>query len=200
MYEYLQGKLTVKNLSYVTLDINGIGFKIYTTLKSYEVLNSLGEQEKLFIHTIVKEDDISFYGFKTEIEREFFRNCISISGVGAKKAIAILSTFNYSELTGIVKAKNSKELAKVPGIGVKKAEKIIIDLIDKLDNIDIMTNIVDESLLEIISKKENLRLALESLGYDKIDVSLIISDSEFKELEMQDLIKLALLNINKKKK
>ena len=63
-----------------------------------------------------------------------------------------------------------------------------------------MTNIVDESLLEIISKKENLRLALESLGYDKIDVSLIISDSEFKELEMQDLIKLALLNINKKKK
>ena len=96
MYEYLQGKLTVKNLSYVALDINGIGFKIYTTLKSYEVLNSLGEQEKLFIHTIVKEDDISFYGFKSEIEREFFRNCISISGVGAKKAIAILSTFNYS--------------------------------------------------------------------------------------------------------
>ena len=125
MYEYLQGKLTVKNLSYVALDINGIGFKIYTTLKSYEVLNSLGEQEKLFIHTIVKEDDISFYGFKSEIEREFFRNCISISGVGAKKAIAILSTFNYSELTGIVKSKNSKELAKVPGIGVKKAEKII---------------------------------------------------------------------------
>ena len=179
MYEYLQGKLTVKNLSYVALDINGIGFKVYTTLKSYEVLNSLGEEE---------------------IEREFFRNCISISGVGAKKAIAILSTFNYSELTGIVKSKNSKELAKVPGIGVKKAEKIIIDLIDKLDNIDVMANIVDESILEIISKKENLKLALESLGYDKVDVSIFISDAEFKELEMQELIKLALLNINKKKK
>ena len=120
--------------------------------------------------------------------------------MGAKKAIAILSTFNYSELTGIVKAKNAKELAKVPGIGIKKAEKIIIDLIDKLDNIDVMASIVDEDVLEIISKKENLKLALESLGYDKIDVSLIISDSEFKELDMQELIKLALLNINKKKK
>ena len=88
----------------------------------------------------------------------------------------------------------------MPGIGVKKAEKIIIDLIDKLDNIDVMANIVDESILEIISKKENLKLALESLGYDKVDVSIFISDTEFKELEMQELIKLALLNINKKKK
>ena len=199
MYEYLEGILTIKNLAYVVIDINGIGFKVNVSLKTYEALNSIGEKEKLYIYNKVSEDDISFFGFKTELEREIFKECLSISGIGAKKAIAILSTFTHNELAGIIASKNAKELSKVPGIGIKKAEKLIIDLTDKLNNLKIDT-IGSDDLLEIINKKENLRLALESLGYEKINVSSFITDDEIKEMDMQALIKLALLNINKNKK
>lgn len=199
MYEYLEGIVTIKNLNYVVIDINGIGFKIYTSIKSYEELSSIGEKDRLYIYTVVKEDDISFFGFKNELEREIFINCISINGIGAKKAIAILSTFTFEELSAIVETKNAKELSKVPGIGVKKAEKIIIDLTDKLTNLELVGNISNVEVLELYNKKENLKLALESLGYEKINLPSIIEDEEIKSMDMQELIKLALLRINKKK-
>lgn len=198
MYEYLEGIISIKNLNYIVVDINGIGFKVYISIKTYESLNLIGEKDRIYIYTVVKEDDISFFGFKSELEREIFINCISINGIGAKKAIAILSTFSHDELIAIVKSKNSKELSKVPGIGIKKAEKIIIDLSDKLDKFNV-SNTNSNELLEIINKKENLRLALESLGYEKINVTAYINDDEISKLTMQELIKLALLNINKKK-
>lgn len=198
MFEYIEGILSIKNLNYVVLNINGLGYKIYTSIKTYESLLSLGEKEKLYIYNLVKEDELSLYGFKTEIEREIFIYCISINGIGAKKALAILSTFTLEELASIASTKNYKELSKVPGIGIKKAEKIIVDLNDKLNNININT-VDNEEILEIMNKKENLRLAMESLGYEKINISNFISEEEIKELEMQDLIKIVLKNINNKK-
>ncbi|WP_156299467.1 Holliday junction branch migration protein RuvA [Streptobacillus canis] len=200
MYEYFEGILSIKNLNYVVIDINGVGYKIYTSIKTYDKLNSIGEKDKLFIHTIVKEDDISFFGFKTELERSIFLECIAINGIGAKKAIAILSNFEFEELAAIASSKNFKELAKVPGIGMKKAEKIMVDLADKLEGLSITSSAASQDILELYNKKENLRLALESLGYEKINVNTYVEDKEIKELSMQELIKLALLNINKKKK
>ncbi|CAM3081161.1 Holliday junction branch migration protein RuvA [Streptobacillus felis] len=200
MYEYFEGVITIKNLNYVVIDINGVGYKIYTSIKTYDKLNSIGKKDKLFIHTIVKEDDISFFGFKDELERSIFLECIAINGIGAKKAIAILSNFEFEELAAIASSKNFKELAKVPGIGMKKAEKIMVDLSDKLEGLRISKTATSQEMLEMYNKKENLKLALESLGYEKVNVSNLIEDSMIKELNMQELIKLALLNINKKKK
>ncbi|CAM3061163.1 Holliday junction branch migration protein RuvA [Streptobacillus ratti] len=200
MYEYFEGILSVKNLNYVVIDINGVGYKIYTSIKTYDKLNSIGEKDKLYIHTIVKEDDISFFGFKSELERSIFLECIAINGIGAKKAIAILSNFEFDELVAIASSKNFKELAKVPGIGMKKAEKIMVDLSDKLEGLKITSNVSNQDMLELYNKKENLRLALESLGYEKVNINNIIEDKYVKELNMQELIKMALLNINKKKK
>lgn len=198
MYEYLEGIIGIKNLNYIVVDINGIGFKVYTSIKTYEQLNSVGEKDRLFIHTIVKEDDISFFGFKSELEREIFLNFISINGIGAKKAISILSTFNFEELLAIVQTKNSKELSKVPGIGIKKAEKIIIDLSDKLDRLSLEVNINSNDALELYNKKENLKLALESLGYEKVDINKLVDKEDLNKLDIPELIKLALYRINKK--
>lgn len=198
MYEYIEGIISIKNMSYITIDINGLGYKVYVSIKTYENLAQIGEKDRLYIHTVVKEDDISFFGFKTTLEREIFNHCIAINGIGAKKAISILSLFSYEELVAIIKTKNSKELAKVPGIGVKKAEKIIIDLSDKIDNIDVPLNINNQDIIELMNKKENLKLALESLGYEKVNINNLIDEETIKKLSMQELIKLSLVNINKK--
>lgn len=185
-------------MSYITLDINGLGFKIYVSIKTYEKLSQIGEKDRLYIHTLVKEDEISFFGFKTTLEREIFNHCIAINGIGAKKAISILSLFSYEELVAIIKTKNSKELSKVPGIGIKKAEKIIIDLSDKIDAINVPLSINNDEIIEIINKKENLKLALESLGYEKVNIKELVDDESIKNLQMQELIKISLANINKK--
>ena len=98
MFEYISGKLTIKKIDYVALDINGLAYKVYVSLKTFEKLDNIGNDEKLYIYTNVKEDDISLYGFKTQNERELFKALISISGVGPKLGIAILSTLIHEKL------------------------------------------------------------------------------------------------------
>ena len=138
MFEYIFGELKVKKVDYIALDINGLAYKIYISLKTFEKLEEIGQKEKVYIHTNVKEDDISFYGFKTENERELFKALISISGVGPKLAIAILSTFNTREVIDIVTGDEAKIFTRVPGLGVKKAQKIILDLKDKVKKLNII--------------------------------------------------------------
>lgn len=84
MFEYIMGELTVKKVDYIALDINGLAYKIFISLKTYEALGEVGVDQKVYIHTNVKEDDISFYGFKSENERELFKALVSISGVLTK--------------------------------------------------------------------------------------------------------------------
>ena len=102
MFEYIKGELTVKKVDYIAIDINGLAYKVYISLKTYESLGDLGSNQKVYIYTNVKEDNISFYGFKSENERELFRSLVSISGVGPKLALAILSTYNTKDVIDIV--------------------------------------------------------------------------------------------------
>ena len=124
MFEYISGKLTIKKIDYVALDINGLAYKVYVSLKTFEKLNNIGNDEKLYVYTNVKEDDISLYGFKTQNERELFKALISISGVGPKLGIAILSTFNTREIIDIVNENESKIFTRVPG-GCSPTERIL---------------------------------------------------------------------------
>lgn len=213
MFEYILGKLAVKKIDYVALEINGLAYKIYISLKTFEKIADIGNNEKLYIFTNVKEDDISLYGFKTQNERELFKALISISGVGPKLAIAILSTFNMREIIEIVMEDESKIFTRVPGLGMKKAQKIILDLKDKVKKINV-TEIIEETsnissgkliALEssdpkILLMKEDLKLALESLGYTNTDISKWIKDSELAQLkDISEAIKLVLQKIQSKK-
>lgn len=213
MFEYILGKLVIKKIDYVALEINGLAYKIYISLKTFEKIADIGNNEKLYIFTNVKEDDISLYGFKTQNERELFKALISISGVGPKLAIAILSTFNMREIIEIVTEDESKIFTRVPGLGMKKAQKIILDLKDKVKKINV-TEIIEETsnissgkliALEssdpkILLMKEDLKLALESLGYTNTDISKWIKDSELAQLkDISEAIKIVLQKIQNKK-
>lgn len=208
MFEYIFGKLAIKKVDYVAIDINGLAYKIYISLKTFEKLNEIGKDEKLYIFTNVKEDDISFYGFKTQNERELFRELITISGVGPKLAIAILSTFEVQEVIEIVSIDETKIFTKVPGLGLKKAQKIILDLKDKVKKLNISESFEEKNKnsqinfnSEILNLKEDLKLALDSLGYQNEDVSKWITDEELCEIsDISEVIKIVLQKIQSKKR
>ena len=207
MFEYICGKLSVKKIDYVALDINGLAYKIYISLKTFEKMSNIESTEKLYIHTNVKEDNISLYGFKTQNERELFKALISVNGVGPKLAIAILSTFNTKEIVDIILENEPKIFIKVPGLGIKKAQKIILDLKDKVKKIE-FSEIINEnsntlngnntSSSEILLIKEDLKLALESLGYADTDVSKWIKNDELIKIKnISEAIKIILKRIQK---
>ena len=207
MFEYICGKLSVKKIDYVALDINGLAYKIYISLKTFEKMSNIESTEKLYIHTNVKEDDISLYGFKTQNERELFKALISVNGVGPKLAIAILSTFNTKEIVDIILENEPKIFIKVPGLGIKKAQKIILDLKDKVKKLE-FSEIINEnsntlngnntSSSEILLMKEDLKLALESLGYADTDVSNWIKNDELIKIKnISEAIKIILKRIQK---
>ena len=191
MFEYIFGELTVKKIDYVALDINGLAYKIFISLKTFETLGEVGQDEKLYTHTHVKEDDISFYGFKTENERELFKALISTSGVGPKLALAILSTYNVKDVINIVVESNSKLFKKLNIIetynenGEISRGKVIIS---------------DTSNTKILLMKEDIKLALESLGYVNADVSKWIKDEELSNInDIGEAIKTILQKIQNKK-
>ena len=208
MFEYIFGKLAIKKVDYVAIDINGLAYKIYISLKAFEKLNEIGKDEKLYIFTNVKEDNISFYGFKTQNERELFKELIMISGVGPKLAIAILSTFEVKEVIEIVSVDEIKIFTKVPGLGLKKAQKIILDLKDKVKKLNISESFEEKNKnsqinfnSEILILKEDLKLALDSLGYQNEDVSKWITDEELCEIgDISEVIKIVLQKIQSKKR
>ncbi len=213
MFEYIMGELTVKKVDYIALDINGLAYKIFISLKTYEALGEVGVDQKVYIHTNVKEDDISFYGFKSENERELFKALVSISGVGPKLALAILSTYNTKDVIDIVLDANVKLLTKVPGLGDKKAQKLILDLKDKVKKLNVLeiyrengevsqgkSIISDTSNSRVLMMKEDLKLALESLGYSNPDLSKWINDEELATYDrIEDAIKLILQKTQSKK-
>ena len=207
MFEYISGKLSVKKIDYVALDINGLAYKIYISLKTFEKISNVGNIEKLYIHTNVKEVDISLYGFKTQNERELFRALISVNGVGPKLAITILSTFNTKEIIEIITENEFKIFIRVPGLGIKKAQKIILDLKDKMKKLELSeienesTNTLNENNMsnsKFLLMKEDLKLALESLGYVDTDISKWIKNDELIKLKnISEAIKIILKRMQK---
>lgn len=178
MYEYIKGKLTIKALDYACIDVNGVGYILYIPFKTYENLGSIDSEQILYTHLQVKEDDMKLYGFKTLEERNLFRKIISVNGIGPKIALAILSMYAPSEITSIILNEDAKMLSKVNGLGLKKAQKLIIELKDKVDSIGIEN-------IEIFNKhiiKNEIKQALEALGYVKLKIEDYITDDEIEKI------------------
>ncbi len=172
MYEYIKGKLTVKKIEYVALEVNGVAYKIYISLKTYE--NIKEEEEKLYIYTYVKEDAFRLYGFLDENERELFSIFLSAAGVGPKLAVAILSTYGVSELKDIISMEDIKRLSKVPGIGAKKGQKIVLEVKDKIKASLKYSDDIPVETRKISVIEDDVRMAFASLGYSDKEVDKII--------------------------
>ena len=166
MYEYIEGKITVKKVDYVAIDINGAAYKIFISLKTYEsIQNSV---EKLYIHTYVREDILKLYGFYSEEERTVFEIVLNATGVGPKAAVAILSTYTTEEIKEIITKEDVKMLSKVPGIGAKKGQKLILDIKDKMNLLNVTGSEKKTSSTSML--EQDILLAMESLGYGAKDL------------------------------
>lgn len=179
MYEYINGILVDKALDYALIDNNGICYIIYIPFKTYEKLNIVNEKQKLYLYQFVKEDDLRLYGFSTKEEREIFKLTISVSGIGPKIALAILSFFSPQELSLIFKNDDHMALSKVNGLGVKKAQKLIIELKDKIP----MYDEPNDEKYELFNIKNDIKLALQSLGFDRINVEQYLTDEHILEIK-----------------
>ncbi|MDD5226110.1 MAG: Holliday junction branch migration protein RuvA [Candidatus Omnitrophica bacterium] len=168
MYHYLNGKIAEKTPTAVILDVNGIGYEVRVSLSTFSSLPNLGETVKLFTHFVVREDAQLLYGFATEEEREAFRLLISISGIGPKLAITLLSGVTLPELKRAIQEKNIPVLTAISGIGQKTAERVIIELKDKIGKTEVSAGkeiVHDASVSD--QMVEDSVAALVSLGYTK---------------------------------
>src|SRR5574344_177024 len=132
MIAYLKGILAEKNLEFIVIDVNGIGYKIYMPKSSIEKMEEVGTTLKVNTFMRIREDDISIYGFKTQEELNMFELLISVGGIGAKIAVSILSEMQPSKFAMAVITNDANTLKKLPGIGAKTAQRIILELKDKI--------------------------------------------------------------------
>lgn len=195
MIGFIKGKILDKKPTKLLLDVNGVGFLINISINTFEKINEQVEVA-LFTHLHVKEDALDLYGFYSSAEKEMFELLISISGIGPKSAQSILSGIQIEDLKDALKTANISRLISIPGIGRKTAERMMIELRDKVDSVstdDVKINGNSSSL------KNDAIAALINLGYNqKISERVVRSILDLKpNSTIEDLIREALNNLNK---
>ena len=163
MYSFIEGKITEKNPAYAVIETGGIGYVINISLNTYSQIKDK-DSFKILTHLIVREDALTLYGFASESERQLFRHLITVSGVGANTARIILSSLTSSEITDAILSGNASLLQSVKGIGAKSAQRIIVDLKDKLGKDKTVTEIFETSYNTL---KEEALSGLLILGFGK---------------------------------
>jgi len=156
---HLRGRLARKDPARVIVDVNGVGYEVFIPLTTFSALPENGSEVSIDIHTHVREDVIALYGFSTRRERTIFEKLMTISGIGPKLAVTILSGGSVEDLAGAIKRGDLARLTAIPGVGKKTAERIILELKDKLQD---FAEAQAKSGVEI-----DVLSALENLGYNR---------------------------------
>ena len=166
MYEYISGKLAEVTPTYAIVEAAGVGYFINISLKTYSDIENSAEA-RLYVHFIVREDQQSLFGFSTKIERELFRRLISVSGVGGNTARMILSTYTVRELQNIIATENAVLLKNVKGLGLKTAQKIIVELSGKM--LELGVDVMDTMATAAVNSAayDEALAALQMLGFQK---------------------------------
>jgi len=199
MYAFIKGKIDSKFTGFVIIDTNGVGYKICTSSKTLERIGVIGEEAKLYTYLHIREDIMLLYGFATQEELTCFELLISVSGVGPKAALALLSQHTPSKISLAIVSGDYKLLKEAPGIGLKTAQRVVLELKDK-----ILKESKDCELAEVIFQEETGNAdvgnssareaisALMVLGYSQIEAGQAVS-RVFKEgMSVEDTIKEAL--------
>jgi len=190
MFAYIKGNLAYKTSTYIVLDVQGVGYKIFMTNSAIDKLDEEGKTVKVFTHYHVTEDNISLYGFLTDEELRMFELLLSVSGIGAKSAIAMLSAISPSEFALAVISNDISKLVKIPGIGKKTAARIVLELQDKLKTEQAIET--TESVIENNNNSEEAIAALQVLGYTKKEIEEVLKHIDIKSLSLEEIIKSAL--------
>jgi Holliday junction DNA helicase RuvA len=206
MIAHLSGKLLLKGATSIVIDVGGVGYEVTIPLSTSYELGETGSDVSLRIYTHVREEALQLYGFQTGRERELFTLLISVSGIGTKSAIAMLSSMNADEIAGAIRTNNLARLTSVPGIGRKTAERLVIELRDKI--LQISSPALEETIAAGNGKAAKPSLdavyddaleALISLGYAKpvAERALKTAMSDGGEISVQALLRRSLRNLSK---
>jgi len=205
MIAYVKGELVQKQIGYVVIDVGGLGYKIFMSEPSIDEIGNIGDEVKVHTYYRVSEDDISLFGFNTQEELRMFELLISVSGIGAKTAIAMLACIEPSQFAIAVISDDIDTLKKIPGVGPKSAQRIVLELKDKMkkeQQIAELTNATLEQKSKIKkvivadSKVQEAIDALQVLGYTKKDVEKALEQIDTAELKVEDIIKKALKELS----
>ncbi|MFA6877986.1 MAG: Holliday junction branch migration protein RuvA [Fusobacterium sp.] len=194
MFDYLKGQVDYKTTNYVAVDVNGVGYKVFISLRTYDTIAE-GENIKIYIYNHIKEEEFKLVGFLNKKERNLFEMLLSVKGIGVSLALAIMSTFHIDEIKTLILREDYLTLKKVPKLGQKKSQQIILDLKNKISKLDVVSDgsVLSENYSNI---EEELIMALEGLGYNKKDIEKLIDREELKNYKnIQEAIKETLRKI-----
>lgn len=201
MVSYIRGELVAIEEEKVIVDVNGVGFGIFMPAQSMNYLPSIGEEVRLHTYMNVREDAIQLFGFLTKDDLKVFKLVIGVSGIGPKGGLSILSQLSPDDLRFAVMANDSKAIAKAPGIGKKTAEKLIIELKDKLSIEDVLNKVDDSETFTANTGTSNeiqaeAVQALVALGYGNTESMKAVKKVQMDEhTTVEEVLKLALKNM-----
>jgi len=185
----LRGKLSFKRAPAIIIECNGVGYEVETPMSTFFELPAVGDELFLFTHLLVREDAQILYGFATDEERVLFRTLLKVRGVGARIGLAVLSAMSTTDFNRCIEYEDTAALSKIPGIGKKTAERLIIEMRDRIDKI-----IGSDTLKITVAQgpKSEAVDALVALGYKPAEVNRLIAKLDVDGQSAENIIRLAL--------
>ena len=190
----INGVLTVTDVNYIVVECGGVGFKCFTTLNTIKNIGRVGDKVNVFTYLSVREDALDLYGFSTVEELESFKLLITVSGIGPKAAVSILSELSPDRLAVCIASGDAKAIMRAQGVGKKTAERVVLELKDKMGSISVSGN--SQAVANAASASENSVSAeaveaLVALGFSQTDASVAVGAMD-KSLSVDEMIRLGL--------
>jgi Holliday junction DNA helicase RuvA len=202
MIGFLSGKILEKEANTVIVDVGGVGYEVTIPLSTFYELGEVGSDVQLRIYTLVREDALQLFGFKTSRERDIYLKLISVQGIGAKSGIAMLSGMNADEIVTAIRTNNLVRLTSIPGVGKKTAERMVIELRDKIGDLSAgaaasASGVGSDQSSDTVF--DDALSALVNLGYQRNAAEKALQDSakDGAELSVQKLLRAALQKLAK---
>ena len=201
MFAYINGILEDYDLENAVIDVQGVGFNVKISTDTASRLPGIGEMVKLYNYTLVREDAFQLYGFLSRNDLQIFKQCITVNGIGPKGALAILSTLDADSLRFAIMSGDAKAIAKAPGIGARTAERLILDLKDKITIDDTLINkeinqYATANMRADSAEKQEAVAALVSLGYGQSEAMKAVNSIEnIEDMDSGAILKAALKHI-----
>lgn len=194
MIARLTGTILEKQPPALVLDVGGVGYELEAPMSTFYQLPAQGERISLFTHLVVREDAQLLYGFWHEADRQLFRALLKVSGIGAKIALAVLSSMNLDEFSLCIQAGDTASLTRIPGIGKKTAERLVIEMRDRLAKLDMPANLMPQLALgnSPQNASSEAQSALIALGYKPQDALRMVKAVASEEMASEEIIRAAL--------
>jgi len=195
MIGFLRGKLVLKAPPMLMLDVNGVGYEVEAPMTTFYNLPAVGEDVKLHTHLVVREDAHILFGFAAEADRAMFRTLIKVNGVGPKLALTILSGQSAEEFHRCIHNNDTQALVRLPGVGKKTAERLVIEMRDRLPDLgesSVNTVTVGAAATVASNPKQEAISALCSLGYKPLDAAKMVQQVSNDDMSCENIIRFAL--------